>query len=273
MQIDFSKIADQGIGLVMNYLPMVVLAILTLIIGNKVIKWIVTRIGKIMEGTNTDVSLSKFLMSLLSIGLKIMLILSVAAMFGINTTAFIAIFSALMIGVGMAFNGTIGHFASGVMLLIFKPFKVGDLVTIGVGRTGTVEAINAFNTTLKTLDNQRIIIGNSNVTGNDVVNISGQETVGVELDYGIGYDDNIDKAKKIILEVGQACPYVIDEPAQGVVVSSLGDSAVMLSTRPFCKSEHFWETKFYMQEHVKKAFDKQDIGIPYNTLDIKMVNN
>ncbi len=273
MQIDLSKIVDQGLGLAMNYIPMVALAILTLIIGNKVIKWLVARIGRIMDRTETDESLSKFLMSLLGIGLKIMLILSVAAMFGINTTAFIAIFSALMVGVGMALNGTIGHFASGVMLLIFKPFKVGDLVTIGVGRTGTVEAINAFNTTLKTLDNQRIIIGNSNVTGNDVINISGQEIVGVELDYGIGYDDDIDRAKKIILEVGEACPYILKDPSQGVVVSSLGDSAVVLSTRPFCKSEHFWDTKFYMQEHVKKAFDKQDIGIPYNTLDIKMINN
>ncbi len=273
MEIDLSKIADQGIALVMNYLPMVLLAILTLIIGNRVIKWLVSRIGRIMDKTETDESLTKFLLSLLGIGLKIMLILSVAAMFGINTTAFIAIFSALMVGVGMALNGTIGHFASGVMLLIFKPFKVGDLVTIGGGRTGTVEAINAFNTTLKTLDNQRIIIGNSNVTGNDVVNISGQEIVGVELDYGIGYDDDIDRARKIILEVGKSCPHIIDEPAQGVVVSSLGDSAVILSTRPFCKSEHFWDTKFYMQEHVKKAFDEQDIGIPYNTLDIKMVNN
>ncbi len=273
MEINVANIAQTVIELSITYLPKVALAILFLIIGNRLIKWIVKVFGNTLANTETDISLSKFLQSLLSIGLRIMLILSVASMFGINTTAFIAIISALMVGVGMALNGTIGHFASGVMILLFKPFKVGDLVTIGGGRTGTVEAINAFNTTLKTLDNQRIIIGNSNVTGNDVVNISGQGEVGVELSYGIGYDDNIDKARQIILKVGSECPYILNEPAQSVVVSELGDSAVILATRPFCKSEHYWDTKFYMQENVKKAFDQQDIGIPYNTLDIKMLTN
>ena len=173
----------------------------------------------------------------------------------------------------MALNGTIGHFASGVMLMIFKPFKVGDLVDIGGGFVGSVESINAFNTTLATLDNKRIIVANSNVTGNTITNISGQGSVGVDLTFGIGYGDDIDKARDIILSVGKACPTILPDPAQGVVVSGHGDSAVELSTRPFCKSEDFFATKFYMLENVKKEFDKQGVGIPYPTMDVHMLSS
>ena len=159
------------------------------------------------------------------------------------------------------------------MIMLFKPFKVGDLVEIGGGHTGTVDAINAFNTTLATLDNKRIIIANSNVTGNTVTNISGQGQVGVELTFGIGYSDDIDKARQIILDVGKSCPHILADPAQGVVVAELGDSSVNLATRPFCKSENYWDTFFYMQENVKKEFDKQGIGIPYPTMDVNMISS
>ena len=116
-----------------------------------------------------------------------------------------------------------------------------------------------------------IIIANSNVTGNDITNISGQGEVGVELTFGIGYDDDIDKARQIILDVGRSCPHILPVPSQGVVVAELGDSSVNLATRPYCKSENYWDTLFYMQEHVKKEFDKNNIGIPYPTMDINMV--
>jgi len=270
--MDLTFIKEKGLGMVIEYVPTVLLAILTLIIGFWIIGRLVKFVKKAIMRSGMDETLSSFLSSLFSIALKIMLLLSVAGMFGVNTTSFIAIFSALMVGVGMALNGTLGHVASGVMLMIFKPIKVGDLVTIGGNATtGTVDSINAFNTTLKTLDNKRIIIANSNVTGNDVINISGQGEVGVELTFGIGYGDDIDKARQIILDVGKSCPHVISTPAQGVVVSELGDSSVNLATRPFCKSENYWDTLFYMQENVKKEFDKNNIGIPYPTMDINMV--
>ena len=270
--MDLELIKEKGLGMAIEYVPTVLLALLTLVVGFWIIGRIVRMVGKAIVRSGMDESLSKFLSSILGIALKIMLLLSVAAMFGVNTTSFIAIFGALMVGVGMALNGTLGHFASGVMLMIFKPFKAGDLVTIGGNATtGTVVAINAFNTTLETLDNKRIIIANSNVTGNDIVNISGQGEVGVELTFGIGYGDDIDKARKIILEVGSNCPHILATPAQGVVVAELGDSSVNLATRPFCKSENYWDTLFYMQENVKKQFDANNIGIPYPTMDINMV--
>ena len=270
--MDLSKhittITDLGIA----WAPKVLLAIVALVIGLWIISRIVGGLRKFLNHRFDD-TLGNFLSSLSSILLKVMLFLSVASMVGFNTTSFVAILGALMVGVGMALNGTIGHFASGVMLMIFKPFKVGDLVKIGGDQMGTVESINAFNTTLQTLDNQRIIIGNSNVTGNHITNVSGQGTVGVELTFGIGYNDDIDKARKVIIEVGKSCPYIQDHPAQGVVVAELGDSSVNLATRPFVKSEHYWDTLFYMQEHVKKAFDKEGIGIPYPTMDINMLSS
>ena len=193
--IDTSALISTAMEMAVTYAPKVLMAILTLIIGFWLVKRIVSFAHKAIARSGTDETLTKFLCSLISILLKIMVLLSVASMFGVDTTSFIAIFSALMIGIGMALNGTLGHAAAGVMLMIFKPFKVGDLVKIGGGATiGIVDAINAFNTTLKTPDNKRIIIANSNVTGNDITNISGQGVVGVELTFGIGYGDNNDKA-------------------------------------------------------------------------------
>lgn len=263
------KITDMAIA----YAPKVLLAIVTLIIGFWIIGKIVNFLSSAMTRSGMDISLTKFLSSVASILMKVMLLLSVAGTVGIPITSFVAIIGALMVGVGMALNGSIGHFASGVMIMLFKPFKVGDLVEIGGGHTGTVDSINAFNTTLATLDNKRIIIANSNVTGNTVTNISGQGQVGVELTFGIGYSDDIDKARQIILDVGKSCPHVLADPAQGVVVAELGDSSVNLATRPFCKSENYWDTFFYMQENVKKEFDKQGIGIPYPTMDVNMISS
>lgn len=272
MDLDLGKYSDMLVEMVLAYTPKAILALVTLVVGFWIIKKVVNFADKAFQKAGTDLTLSSFMASLISVGLKIMLLLSVAGMFGVNTTSFIAIFSALMVGIGMALNGTLGHAASGILLMIFRPFKVGDLVKIGGNASiGTVDVINAFNTTLKTLDNQRIIIANGNVTGNDITNISGQGNVGIELTFGIGYGDNIDAARKVILEVGERCPHILSEPAQGVVVAELADSSVNLATRPFCKSEHYWETKFFMQENVKKEFDKQGIGIPYQTLDVNLV--
>ena len=272
--MDIEAIIGRGTEMAIEYAPKVLLAILTLIIGFWVIGKIIKFANRAMRKGGIDETLSKFLSSLLSIALKVMLFISIASTFGVETTSFIAIISALMIGVGMALNGTIGHAAAGVMIMIFKPFKVGDLVKVGGNASlGEVESINAFNTTLKTLDNQRIIIANGNITGNDITNISGQGEVGVELTFGIGYNDDIDKAKEIVLAVGKSCPYIINTPPQGVVVSELGDSSVNLATRPFCKSENYWNTLFYMQENVKKEFDKNNIGIPYPTVDVNITKN
>lgn len=250
------------------YAPKVIGAVLTLIIGFWLAGKIADLITKTTEKRKIDPSVQSFLRSIVSVGLKVMVLLAAAGMFGIETTSFIAVLGALAFAVGLALQGTLGHFASGVLLLIFKPYKVGDLVTIGGGETGTVSELQIFNTVLATLDNKRVMIPNGVVTSNVITNISGQGTIGVELTFGIGYTDSIDKARAIILEVGKSCPWILEVPAQGVVVASLGDNSVNLATRPFCESQHYWNTYFYMQENVKKAFDAQGISIPFPQMDV-----
>ncbi len=264
--LDLEKLSE----LATTYMPQVIGAILTLIIGFWVVARISSALDRIMESRGIDQTVRPFLSSLVSVGLKVMLLLAVAGMFGIETTSFVAIFGALAFAVGMALQGSLGHFASGVLLLTFRPYKVGDLVTIGGGETGEVVGIQIFNTVLKTLDNKRIIVPNGVVTSNVITNISGQGIIGVELTFGIGYNDSIDKAREVILRVGKECEWILDDPAQGVVVGELADSSVNLNTRPFCKSEHYWDTLFYMQEHVKKAFDAEGISIPFPQMDVHL---
>ncbi|MCB0563891.1 MAG: mechanosensitive ion channel [Phaeodactylibacter sp.] len=268
--MDFSTIMEQVQSFIIAYGFKIIGAILTLIIGFWVIGWITRVVNNTMEKRGFDATIRPFLGSLVSVGMKILLLLSVASMFGIETTSFIAIFSALAFAIGLALQGSLGHFASGVMLLVFKPYKVGDLVNIGGGQNGTVEGIQVFNTVLKTLDNKRIFVPNGVVTGNVITNISGQGILGVELTFGIGYGDSIDKAREAILKVGKECPWVLDDPAQGVFVASWGDSSVNLASRPFCNSENYWPTYFYMHEHVKKEFDRVGISIPFPQMDVHL---
>lgn len=263
--LDMEKLSE----LFTSYAPKVAGALLTLFVGLWIIGAIANGADKAMKASGIDSTLRPFLKSIISVGLKVLLLLSVAGMFGMETTSFIAIFGALALAIGMALQGSLGHFASGVLLLIFRPYKVGDLVNVG-GQTGTVVELQVFNTVLATLDNKRVIVPNGVVTSNIITNISGQGEIGVELTFGIGYGDNIDKAREIILQVGKECPWVLDSPAQGVVVGELGDSSVNLNTRPFCKSEHYWDTFFYMNEHVKKAFDKGGVSIPFPQMDVHL---
>lgn len=264
--LDLDKLSDW----IITYSPQVIGAILTLVIGFWVVARISGALDRMLINRGVDKTIRPFLSSLVSVGLKVMLLLAVASMFGIETTSFVAIFGALAFAIGMALQGSLGHFASGVLLLTFRPYKVGDLVTIGGGETGEVVGIQIFNTVLKTLDNKRIIVPNGVVTSNVITNISGQGVIGVELTFGIGYNDSIDKAREVILRVGKECEWILDDPAQGVVVGELGDSSVNLNTRPFCKSEHYWNTLFYMKEHVKKAFDAEGISIPFPQMDVHL---
>lgn len=256
-----------------SMLPNLIGAVLTLIIGFWIAGMITRAAKKVMAKGGLDETITPFLGSMVSVLLKLMVVMAAAGFFGIETTSFVAILGAATFAIGMAMQGSLGHFASGVMMLIFKPYKVGDLVDIAGGNVGSVEELGVFSTILRTLDNKKIIVPNGNVTGNVITNISGQGEVGVELTYGIGYGDDIDKARAAILRVGKACPYILDQPAQGVVVAELGDSSVNLATRPFVKSENYWDAFFYMQENVKKEFDKEGIGIPYPTMEVNVKNS
>jgi small conductance mechanosensitive channel len=268
--MEFNFNVDSLLEAVMLYLPKVLGAIVVVIVGFWLANKLSGLVAKQLKKRGTDQTTIPFLRSLISVGIKVLVLISAAGMFGVETTSFVAVLGALTFAIGLALQGSLGHFASGVLLLAFKPYKVGDLVTIGGGQTGVVEGIQIFNTILSTLDNHRIIVPNGTVTSNVITNISGQGTVGVPLSYGIGYSDDIDAARAAILKVAKSCPQVLADPAPGVVVSEHGDSAVMLATRPFCKSSDYWTVFFYMQENVKKEFDAQGISIPFPQRDVHM---
>jgi len=263
---------EQITSFVIGYAPSVIGAILTLIIGFMIIGWIVGIVKDLMDKRGIDATISPFLTSLVSVGLKIMLLLSVAGMFGIETTSFVAIFGAMAFAIGMALQGSLGHFASGVMILIFKPYKVGDLVDLG-GNIGVVDEVQIFNTLLITPDNKKIIVPNGVVTGGIITNISGQGEIRVDMTYGIGYDDDIDQARSIIREVAKRCPQIQQEKPVDIFVAELADSSVNFTVRPWAKSEDYWDVFFFMQENIKKEFDKAGVGIPYPQMDLHVKSN
>ena len=257
--------------LITEYAPKVAGALLTLIIGFWIVGRIISWLSNTMAKNNVDQTIRPFLASLVSVGLKIMLLLSVAGMFGVETTSFVAIFGAMAFAIGMALQGSLGHFSSGIMLLVFKPYKVGDLVELS-GNVGVVEGIHVFNTILRTPDNKRIIIPNGVVTGNVIKNISGQGEIRVDMTFGIGYDDDIDEARKVIQAVSDSCPQLLKDKTTDIFVSELADSSVNFVVRPWCKSEHYWNVYFYMHENIKKELDKAGIGIPYPQMDVHLNN-
>lgn len=247
----------------------ILLGLLLLLLGFWVINWVARKIKGALLGRNVDQSVATFLTSVFSVGLKILTVLSVAGIFGIQTASFIAIFSALTLAVGLALQGNLGHFASGILLLVFRPFKVGDFVTAD-GYSGTVREIQVFNTILTTLDNRIILIPNGNVMGNAIQNMTALGVRRLDMTFGIGYDDDIDQARAVIRSVVEAAPGVDLEPGIDVFVHKLNDSSVDFSVRVWTTNANYWPVYFHVTEQVKKQFDAAGIGIPYPQMDVHL---
>ncbi len=252
---------------VIGYAPTFIMAILTLIIGLWIIGKLTQGLGKMMENRKIDASLRPFLLSIVGVLLKVMLLLSVAGMFGIQTTSFIAIFSAAVFAIGLALQGSLAHFASGVMIIIFKPYKVGDLVT-AAGHTGHVEEIQVFNTILITFDNRKIIIPNGSVTSGAIINISGQGEIRVDMTSNISNGASIDQARMVIQNVANSCAKVLKNKAVDIFVNENQTGITQLAVRPWCKSEDYWDVYFYMQENIKKEFDKHGVAGPTPAMNV-----
>jgi len=258
---------DQFMELVVTYAPKVLGALITLVIGFWVANLISGKAKKLMEKKDIDASLVPFLTSLILITIKVLVLFSAASMFGLEVTAFVAILSALAFAVGLALQGQLSHMAAGILILFFKPFKVGDFIkTNGYG--GTVKEIQIFITTLTTLDNRIIIIPNGAITSNPLENLTANSMRKVPMTFGIGYPDDIDKARKVIQQVVESCEAIDHSQDVDILVSELGDSSVNFAVRPWAKTEDYWKVHFYMQEHIKKEFDKAGIGIPFPQMDV-----
>ena len=262
-----NRYAEKALDMALEYGPKLVLAILTLIIGLWIIKGLTRTIRKIMEKKELDPSLNGFILSLFSNLLKVLLGISVAGMVGIEMTSFIAILGAAGLAVGMALSGTLQNFAGGVMLLVFKPYKVGDYVEMQ-GYAGTVKEIQIFQTILLTPDNVTIIIPNSPISTGAMKNYSTQEQRRVDFLFGIGYDDDIDQAKSVLMKLINADSRILKDPEAFIGVKEHGDSSVNLVVRVWANASDYWAIYFDMMENVKKEFDKEKISIPYPQRDV-----
>ena len=254
--------STQLVDLTVAYAPRVGLAIVVLVVGWVVIGIFRRGINRVLGMKQIDVTVGHFLGNLASISLKIMLLLSVAGMLGIQVTSFIAILSAATLAIGMALKGTLSNFAGGVSVMLFRPYKVGDFIT-GAGQSGSVQSIHIFNTVLTTGDNQTVIIPNNAISTGVLVNSSTQSTRRVQIDVGIGYEDDIDVARKVVMDLIAKDKRVHAEPAPMVAVGALGASSVDLVIRFWVDSGNSWPAKFDFNENVKKAFDAAGINIPY----------
>jgi len=258
---------DTAINMAIEYAPQVLGAIIALIVGFWLIGRLKRLMGKYMEKRDYDPTLRPFLIGLVSVLLKVLLLLSVVSMFGIQVTSFIAILTALSFAIGLALQGNLAHFASGVLILIFKPFRVGDFVEAG-GHAGTVKEVQIFQTVLLALDNRMIYIPNGNVTNGAIQNYTQQGERRHDLTFGIGYSDDIDKAKNIIQSVVENTPGVLMDKGIDIFVKELADSSVNFAVRFMTKNDDFWTAYKHIHEEVKKQFDANGIGIPFPQMDV-----
>ncbi|MCK5741770.1 MAG: mechanosensitive ion channel [Chlorobi bacterium] len=268
--MNISNYFDYAVGMLFAYLPKLVLAAVTLWIGFWLIKKIVNIFSQTLAKKEIEVSLTQFLGSMITIILKILLILSVVSILGVETTSFVAILAAAGFAIGMALQGSLGNFAGGVVILIFKPFKVGDLIE-AQGFIGVVDSIQVFNTILKTPDNKTIIIPNGGLSSGAMTNFSTEPIRRVDLTIGIGYGDDIKKAKDLILELISTAPGVLQDPAPAVMVSELADSSVNFTVRPWAASEDYWNVYFDLHERIKLALDANNISIPFPQADVHLI--
>ncbi|MCL4106513.1 UNVERIFIED_CONTAM: hypothetical protein GTU68_009647 [Idotea baltica] len=258
---------DQVTELAVVYAPKALLAIVILIVGF----WLVNRLCRGLKAAlnkrGTDKALIHFLSNLLGYGLKGLLVVSAASMIGIETTSFIAVFGAAGLAIGLALQGSLSNFAGGVLILLFKPFQIGDVIE-AQGFLGRVVKIQIFNTIVTTMDNERIVLPNGLLSNGPIKNLFAESTRRVESTFGISYDDSIDDAREVINQVITGNPIYLAEPAPEIYVSAHADSAVNLMVRVWVSSDNYWNAHFYLIEHVKKAFDSNNITIPFPQLDM-----
>ncbi|GGX30584.1 mechanosensitive ion channel family protein [Aquimarina muelleri] len=264
---------NYGIELAKEFGPKLVTAILIYVLGSWVIKRLIGSMKKVMAKSKYDESLQNFLLNLVSWGLKVFLIVLVISRLGVDVTTFAAIIAAAGLAVGLALQGSLSNFAGGVLIMIFKPYKIGDFIE-AQGAIGTVKSIEIFTTKLTTPQNKLAIIPNGAIANGNIVNYSAEKWMRVDLTIGIGYDEDIKKAKNVLLEVLTSNPKVLKNPELSINVEALGESSVDLAVRPFCKPEDYWDVYFSTLENSKIALDNAGIEIPYpHSVEIQKKDN
>jgi small conductance mechanosensitive channel len=245
----------------------IAMAIVIFIVGRLVTKVFIALLGKIMRRAKVEKILINFVLSIVSGLLTLFVIVAAIDRLGVNTTSLVALVGAAGLAIGLALQGSLQNFAAGVMLIIFHPFKNGDFIE-AASTTGTVEHINIFSTILRTPDNKEVIVPNGDIYSGVITNYSARSTRRIDMEFGIGYEDDIHKAREVLKNILDADSRVLSDPAPQIVVAALADSSVNFAVRPWVKSSDFWNVKCDVTEKVKLEFDAQGISIPYPQMDV-----
>lgn len=271
--MNYDEIIDKISQIAVEYGMKILGAVAVLLIGLWVIKALTKSIHKFLDKREIDPSLKPFLRGMIGTLLKVLLVISVLGMLGIEMTSFIAILGAVGLAIGMALSGTLQNFAGGVMILLFKPFKIGDYIE-AQGHSGTVREIQIFNTVLKTPDNKTIIIPNGGLSNSSMTNYNTEPLRRVDWTFGIGYGDDVEQAKKVILDLCAADDRILSEPQEVfIAVSQLGDSSVNFAVRAWVNTPDYWAVYFRLNEEVYKTFGKAGLNIPYPQMDVHVHQN
>jgi small conductance mechanosensitive channel len=271
---------EQLMAWALTFCKNIVLAIIVYFIGRWLIKWVHRLVTKMLQRSKVDMTLYTFLNSIVSVVLWFCLIIVIVSILGIETSSFIALFASAGVAIGMALSGTLQNFAGGVMILLFKPFKVGDFIE-AQGYAGTVKEIQIFNTLLRTNDAQTIIIPNGGLSTGSMKNYSTEKYRRVDISFQVAYGSDLDEVKAAIAEIQSQNPLIIQGPvddspvvaAPWIGLSQLADSALVVNTRSWCLGSDYWTVFFYMNETVYQQLRQRGFMFPFNRLDVAIVNN
>ena len=244
-------------------------ALVVFVLGRWLAKLIVKALSKVMKRAAVDETLINFLGNVIYVALLVVVIIAALDRLGVNTTSVLAVFATAGLAVGLALKDSLSNFAAGVMLIIFKPFKVGDFVEAG-GSAGTVEEVRIFNTIMRTPDNREITIPNGQIYSGTIVNVTARDTRRIDLVFGIGYNDDLAKARDLIWNVINSDDRILKDPEPAVALAELADSSVNIAVRPWVKTSEYWAVRSDMLEKVKQAFDNNNISIPFPQRDVHL---
>ena len=263
------KASQAWIPMIMEYGSRVLLALITLAVGWWLINRLTAKLGNLLALRKADLALQGFISSLANIILKVLLVVSVASMIGIQTTSFVAAIGAAGLAIGLALQGSLANFAGGVLILLFRPFKIGDWIE-AQGVSGTVDSIQIFHTVLRTGDNKTVIVPNGNLSNGIITNYNRQPTRKVVFDVGVDYEADLQKVREVLLALADD-PRVLNDPAPVVVVTTLGDSAITMSLRVWVDTPNYWDVLFMFNEQSRDRLKAANIDIPFPQRVIRVV--
>lgn len=276
-----TKEVNQFVQFFQNHLPdiiafgiKVLLALVFFIVGSKIIKWIRKIVRRSFERTNADTGVRQFVDSMLKFGLYAILIFTIATKFGVESSSVAALIASAGVAIGLALQGSLSNFAGGILLLLLKPFAVGDYIVVTKeGIEGTVKEIQIFYTKLATVDNQTVVVPNSILTNNSLTNVTARPERKLDLKVGISYEADIRKAKTLIENMLHDDPAIMQDEEIRVFVDSLGESAVVIGLRAWVSTDQYWTVRWRLMEEIKLTFDREGIEIPYNQLTVHLNHN